>query len=73
MRAERSAHAKATKSHGPLHSVQRARSATAPARRRLPENYPEVQASMSVTCDRIRREQNDRMVEAGAPCPCGEG
>lgn len=29
----------------------------------LPEGYPEVNAAFSTSCDRIRREQNDRMLE----------
>lgn len=30
----------------------------------LPEGYPNVSASFSTACDHIRREQNDRMIEA---------
>lgn len=30
----------------------------------LPDGYPQINASFSLTCDQIRREQNDRMLES---------
>lgn len=30
----------------------------------LPDGYPQVNAAFSINCDRIRREQNDRMLES---------